>query len=424
MFKIQQTRIDMMKLIGAVALLLVSSTNAANVFKPLACQDGLGPVAIDDKGNEFFYRKLIKRQFVENDIKGKIMRIIFELCPGETQITDEIDSGSGDYYRISPTNETIEDYKNQGFLFVGTYPNLSRAYSPVTILDKNYVELLIKVEEPGECGCKEKDSPFDCKYECCDGSCDTGITYMLATVDIGTIFLMTKKPEHGYWEDRDQGYYSHEISVVDDPTSDDYCGPYTLNFIGGGIALTEINVVSLSELLDKNVVEKVNYLWSNQYHNNLEWVYDLYPNNGGYDENDLATTFTRQQGKYGSRVSVGLVYTQEERDESPYPKGRINSDIIQDFFGVTKRSCGEQPKNILWLVVGSSGFKRAMYELLDCSENGLGFDLTPAPDDGYGINKVGDNSMYKYVARDEDPSDRKPSPIYKKYCYNQGLCEN
>merc|ERR1711933_688441 len=51
---------------------------------------------------------------------------------------------------------------------------------------------------------------------------------------------------------------------------------------------------------------------------------------------------------------------------------------IQDFFGLTKKPCGEQDKNILWLVVGSSGFKRAMYDLLDCSDSGLGFHLIPA----------------------------------------------
>lgn len=415
-----------MRLSATVALLVASSSSiVANVFGEIkACRDKDGPTITDDKGNEFFGRKLTDRQFVEDDVEGQIMRIIFDLCPDESQITEEMDSGSGDYYRIAPTNETIANYKEKGFNFAGTYPNLSRAYSPVTILNKNYAELLIKVEKPGECGCKELDPPRECKYECCGGTCDTGITYMLATAPIGTVFLMTRKVEHGYWADRDQGYYAHEISVVEDPDSDAYEGPYTLNFIGGGIALTEILVVSLSELLDSEVVEKVNYLWSSQYYNNLKWVYDLHPKNQGYTSNDLATTFTRQLGKYGSRASIEYVFTQEERDESPYPRGRINTDIIKDYFGVSEAPCGEQPKNILWLVVGSSGFKRAMYEMLDCSEGGLGFDLTPAPDDGYGINKVGANSMYNYIARDEDPSDRKPSPVYKKYCKGEGLCAN
>lgn len=60
---------------------------------------------------------------------------------------------------------------------------------------------------------------------------------------------------------RKEGYYAHELNIVDDPISENFDGPYTLNFIGGGIALTELNVVSLSELLSKyvkaGVVDKV-----------------------------------------------------------------------------------------------------------------------------------------------------------------------
>jgi len=400
------------------------SSKGVKSSKGHACPDYKGPVSVDDKHNEMYPRKLIGREILDydeaHDEEETIMRITMELCPGESQITEGIDSGLGDYYRISPTNETIAHYRETGFNFNDAgYPNLSRAYSPTTILKKNYAEFLIKVERPTEaCSCGDK-CP---KYVCCDGVCATGLTYMLLTADIGTTFLMTRRMEHAYWEDREVGYYAHYLNIDEDK------GPYTINFIGGGIALTEINVVALSELLgplfNSGVVGDVNYLWSNRYYDNMAWVYELAPINKGYPDNDLATTFSRMEGGYGSRVNVGLVFSREERFESPFPEGRFTQTTIEEFFGVTKKECGDQSENILWLVVGSSGFKKSTYELLDCSDGGLGFNLTVGLDDQYGINKEGPNALYHYLTPEDDPMDRKPSPVYRKYCDGEGLCKN
>ena len=299
----------------------------------------------------------------------------------------------------------------------------------MTILDNGFAEFLIKVERPGLTDppqkCPLKDGRRECKYITPDADENpsnigtTGLTYMLLTSKIGTTFLMTNKPENGFWEDRQEGYYAHNLNIVDDPKSEKFEGPYILNFIGAGIAITEINVLILSELLQTGVIEKINFLWTNRFYNLASWVYDPSVPGG-----DLATTFSRQLGKYGSQVDLGLVFSREERIESPYPKGRFNQATIEDFFNVTKKECGTQSKKIKWLVVGDSGFKKAIYPLLDCDTGGLGFDLVNQTDDKFGINKEGTNAFYTFLKRDDDPAKRNPSPVYKKYCDGKGLCKN
>jgi len=410
------------------------------------CRENEDPVYTDDKGNDMYERTLVSRDVLESDeehqFEGTIMKIVMSLCPGESQISERIDSGLGDYYRISPTNETIANYvRDEKLQFADSgYPTYSRAYSPVTVLNNGFVEFMIKVERPGvtlppqPCPFMDGKKDSDCKYYTADAEGNpkstgtTGLTYMLLTSKIGTTFLMTNKPEHGYWGvdrtgyPRNEGYYAHELNIVDDPNSKDFDGPYTLNFIGGGIALTELNVVALSELLSKYVkagtIERVNYLWSNSYYNLMSWVYN--PSVGG----DLATTFSRRLGSYGVQANVGLVFSREDRPESAFPKGRFTQTTIEEFFGVSKTECGKQSKKIKWLVVGSSGFKKSTYGKLNCEIGGLGFDLVNATDDQYGINKEGDNALYTYLARDANPADRKPSPVYTKYCSGNGLCEN
>ena len=85
--------------------------------------------------------------------KGVFCHVTFELCPGETMITQGIDSGHGDYYRLSnvPGDEwcdfegpiTVDgnaDYKFDGMYACGE----ARSYSPVTPLNEESVQLIIK----------------------------------------------------------------------------------------------------------------------------------------------------------------------------------------------------------------------------------------------------------------------------------------
>ena len=102
--------------------------------KQKRCRKNKGPVYTDVKGNGFFERRLISREIVETDEEHQseetIMRIVMELCPGESQIKEGIDSGLGDYYRMAPTNRTIAKYLQKENLQFNdsNYPTYSRAY--------------------------------------------------------------------------------------------------------------------------------------------------------------------------------------------------------------------------------------------------------------------------------------------------------
>lgn len=102
--------------------------------KQKRCRKNKGPVYTDVKGNGFFERRLISREIVETDeehqFEETIMRIVMELCPGESQIKEGIDSGLGDYYRMAPTNRTIARYLQKENLQFNdsNYPTYSRAY--------------------------------------------------------------------------------------------------------------------------------------------------------------------------------------------------------------------------------------------------------------------------------------------------------
>jgi len=79
-------------------------------------------------------------------------------------------------------------------------------------------------------------------------------------------------------------------------------GPYTINVIGQGVALTELNIVGMSELLEPfaadgsfSTVKEYNYLWTNSYWAGSEWVWNK------LDVTDLARQFKLEMGKYGIR---------------------------------------------------------------------------------------------------------------------------
>ena len=126
---------------------------------PLAPSDGdpscTGPPkAIDRFGKKMYSRKLIAREKpLDDEVKGVFCHVTFELCPGETMITQGIDSGHGDYYRLSnvPGDEwcdfegpiTVDgnaDYRFGGMSACGE----ARSYSPVTPLNEESVQLIIK----------------------------------------------------------------------------------------------------------------------------------------------------------------------------------------------------------------------------------------------------------------------------------------
>merc|ERR1719438_346523 len=58
------------------------------------------PEAIDRFGKKMYRRKLIASEKPQDSDEGVFCHITLELCPGESMITQGIDSGFGDYYRI------------------------------------------------------------------------------------------------------------------------------------------------------------------------------------------------------------------------------------------------------------------------------------------------------------------------------------
>ena len=101
---------------------------------PRSCRPNATPYLTDEKGNALYERTLVRREILESDaehqFEGTIMRIVMSLCPGDSQITERVDSGLGDYYRIAPTNHTIAKYVSEKHLQFadGGYPTYSRAY--------------------------------------------------------------------------------------------------------------------------------------------------------------------------------------------------------------------------------------------------------------------------------------------------------
>lgn len=71
------------------------------------------PELIDHKGNRLFRRKLIAREFLQDDDEGRIIKVTFKLCKDESELQfpdtgygpSYIDVGVGDYFRLAPTRE-------------------------------------------------------------------------------------------------------------------------------------------------------------------------------------------------------------------------------------------------------------------------------------------------------------------------------
>ena len=83
-------------------------------------------------------------------------------------------------------------------------------------------------------------------------------------------------------------------------------GPYTINFIGQGVALTELNVNAFSQLLnplfpdgDFSNIQDINYLWANSYWNSSAWVFAPMG-----DNDDISRSFIRDGLQNGIRFNL------------------------------------------------------------------------------------------------------------------------
>merc|ERR1719491_1082336 len=253
-----------------------------------------------------------------------------------------------------------------------------RSYSPVNPLHDHTVQMIIKEVTDGDYEEHECTPGVDCKF---------GFSELACFAPVGTDFLLSVVPEHSGVDAHH--HFAYKPNFSREPGS----GPYTINVIGQGVALTELNILAISELLEPfasdgsfSTIKEINYLWANSYWSNAAWAFEE------SDSNDLARQFLQDLGKYGIRVNLMHAISREVRPEAEFP--RTNVTVIGDAFKLTNTS--DQDPNIKWFVVGSGKYKASIWS--DILE--WGFDLQPCstgpddPRDGYPY--CGPNSLYEW----------------------------
>jgi uncharacterized surface protein with fasciclin (FAS1) repeats len=352
------------------------------------------PEAIDRFGKKMFRRKMIAREKPQDSEEGVFCHATFQLCEGESQLTQGIDTGFGDYYRIAAVEEMYDYTGTEEYSYAGMYkPTGARSYSPVTPLNENYVQLTVK---------EVQSDPV--AYDCTAGKdCLFGMSELICMAPIGTDFLLSRDPDQAGYES------THQVYVPNFSREPGF-GPYTINVIGQGVAITELNLLAMSELLqpynkDGNFsnIEVVNYLWANSYWSNAEWVWNP------TESTDLSRQFMRDLGKYGIRFNLMHAISRETRPEAEYP--RTNTTVIGMAFNLTNTT--DQDPNTKWFVVGSSGYKKSIYpQILE-----WGFDLVPCNDAAAskGYPYCGPNALYNQADYGTDPDDRERSDLYEYF---------
>ena len=87
------------------------------------------------------------------------------------------------------------------------------------------------------------------RHEGDDKDCIPGVDYqhgvstLACEIPVGSDFLLSIVPEHPRYEGANQ--YAYVPNYERTPGA----GPYTINIVGQGIALTELNILAFSELL-------------------------------------------------------------------------------------------------------------------------------------------------------------------------------
>jgi len=350
------------------------------------------PEGIDRYEKKMYRRKLIAREMVQDDDEGVICFVMLELCPGESQITHGMDSGLGDWYRLGATKEWWDYKGTPDYQYSGMKkPYQPRAYSPVTPLDVPNVQLMIKKTLSNYEGSENNCTPgVDCQH---------GMSALACEIPVGSDMLLSVVPDHPRYEGANQ--YAYIPNFSREPGS----GPYTINLIGQGIAITELNILAISELLEPimedgsfSTIQTVNYLWANSYWSNAKWIWE------NPDAPDLARKLKLEMGKYGIRFNLMHAISREERPEAEFP--RTNVEVIGEAFNLKK---GEQDPNIKWNVVGGSSFKKDMYANIAS----YGFDIYECPTSFKGYPWCGPNALYGQLPYDEDPDSRERSELFK-----------
>jgi len=322
-----------------------------------------------------YRRKLIDRHIPDDPSGAVFCHITVALCEGESSLTHKIDAGFGDYYRLQATEEWCDTTSFPGV--PGTYSGMeectgARSYSPVNPFNDQTAQFIIKevVGKPSDYGCT---GGVNCKF---------GFSELACNLPIGSDILMSKDPDH-------YGVQSTHLAYKPNFDRDPGNGPYTINYVGQGVALTELNPNGMSQLMkpfasDGNFsnIKEVNYLWANSYYSSAEWIYEK------TTSNDLAQQFMQEGLKYGIRFNLMNAISREDRPEADI-YGRADVDSIGKVFNLTNTT--DQDPNIKWFVVGSKSYKKSIYPQI----TEWGFDMAPCPGaESKGYPYCGPNALY------------------------------
>mmetsp|Transcript_27506 Transcript_27506/g.31528 ORF Transcript_27506/g.31528 Transcript_27506/m.31528 type:complete len:673 (-) Transcript_27506:168-2186(-) len=363
------------------------------------------PVFIDRFGKKMYRRKIIQIELPFNDpgVGGVYTHFTVELCDDETSITQGVDTGFGDYYRLAPVPEDVCDVTNWNPKDGINYSSMhncegARSYSPVNPLNEHAVQFIIKLADSGD------GSNYDCTPNV---DCQFGFSEYVAYLKVGDYLLMSKEPDQAGTPDS-----THYVYTPNYDYTTPGAGPYTINIIGQGVALTELNINAFSQLLNPQFpngehsnIKEINYLWANSYWNSSSWMFDKM----GADMTDVSRTFIQDGLKHGIRFNLMHSISREQVPQAEWP--RTNPEVIGEAFNLVNTT--DQDPNIKWFVVGSSGYKKSLYPQVVS----WGFDMQPCSPSAAkkGYPYCGPNSLYEWEAPGAEGLTNRPRSMMYEY---------
>ena len=240
---------------GAHVEAAISKITALPVTARTLC---LGPSeAIDRFDKQMYRRTIISSEVLGNEEEGIFCHITLQMCKDETALTQGLDFGYGDYYRLQATPEWCSYTGTPDYTYAGMSGcEDARSYSPVNPMNENTAQFIIK-----------KDGPYPDDYGCTAGKdCKFGFSELACMLPVGSEVLMSASPDHS--ADPDSTHYAYKSNVNRECGN----GPYIINVIGQGVAITETHPLGMSKLLDPiledgcvSTIKEVNFLWANSY---------------------------------------------------------------------------------------------------------------------------------------------------------------
>jgi ferredoxin-NADP reductase len=316
------------------------------------------PEALDAKGNRYYRRKLLSREFLQDDL----IKVTFELPESTSLQSLGFDVGLGDFVRVRPYSEEHKKLVEN--------PVGGRAYSPVSLPNTiGEFSLIVKVYGRG------------------------GVSGLLSQISLGSEVLITNHAEHVFWTERQKGYFANERSL--DVIKANTLPQCNVCLIAFGIGITEIAPVALSELRDPRV-KTVTILWAVKRRKDTEWALDR-------EDDETPDDLVRQlfneykHDIHNGRLQVKLVISQEVHPDCYH--GRISQELLQEACQLHTA-----PRDSLcFLAVGTVAMIAFAYETL----GQMGFDVVQKD------SWCGNNLLYRKLSQDSRVADRAASPLLR-----------